>query len=103
MNVKTPECNKLIKVSEQSQTVGAFLSWLSDEKKLTVCEIHEHDDDDCYGDKSEFRVCGLTNGEYIPASLNIEKLLAEYFDIDLNKVEKERRKILESLRTESAK
>lgn len=93
--MKTPELDKMAKVREQSQGAGAFLDWLSSEKNLTSCEQHEHDDT-CYG-KDDIRMCGFRDGDYVPASVNIEKLLAEYFDIDLEKAENERRKILASL------
>jgi len=99
--MKTPECDKLLKVSKESQSIGAFLDWLSGEKNLTVCEEHEHDDT-CYG-KDDIRMCESNDGGYVPASLNIEKLLAEYFEIDLDKVEKERRKILEGLQKQATK
>lgn len=79
MKVKTPECDKLLKVSEKSQSIGQFLDWLENEKEFAICEHYE------------------TDGDYIPVSINIERLLAEYFGIDMEKVEKERRKILDSL------
>ena len=93
--MKTPECDKLKAVSGSSQDIGEFLDWLTGEKGLTVCNEHEHDEW-CEGE-DEIIMCGTQSKEYTPAMLNIEKLLAEYFEIDLNKVEKERRAILAEL------
>ena len=93
----TPELDKLHKVAPQSQKIGEFLDWLSDTKGLRVCKLHEHDDT-CYGDNSRYPECQMENDTYYPAHHSTEKLLAEFFNIDMNKVEDERRKILEQLR-----
>ena len=69
---KYPECEKLAIVSDESQTIGVFLDWLCEEMDVNV----EYD-------------TGLT----------INELLAKFYDIDLNKVEEERRAILEYIRT----
>lgn len=85
--VKYPECEKLKKVSEESNKIGAFLDWLMNEKYIHLCtyeEAHEIDDED------------LSEG-YYGINRTIEDLLAEYFEIDMDKVEKERRQILEKL------
>lgn len=74
-----PECEKLQKVSSQSNTIGEFLEWLSYEKNLSLCELDEERD------------------YYHLYHYQIEQLLAEFFEIDLNKVEQERRQILEDL------
>lgn len=78
-----PECDKLAAVSEESQKIGAFLDWLRNEKGYVICEENK----DC--DSGQ---------ELAPIFSNIESLLAEYFDINLNRVEKERREILANLR-----
>jgi len=85
MKVKTPECDKLVKVSKESQSIGAFLDWLLGEKGFVICESYETDND------------------YVPISPGIEGLLSEYFKIDPVKVEIERRKILDSLRKKAEK
>lgn len=87
MKVKTTELDKMAKVHERSQAIGAFLDWLGGERDYTICELGEN------GEGME---------EYFPVRPNIEKLLAEYFDIDLEKVEKERRKLLDSLQKKAA-
>lgn len=80
--VKTPECDKMLKVQDESQAIGAFLDWLQSERRLTLCEANDR----------------TFENSFIPARIGIEDLLAEYFKIDLNKVEKERRAILEECR-----
>lgn len=42
-------------------------------------------------------ICGARDGEYIPFSYNTNKLLAEYFGIDLDKLEAEKQKMLNDL------
>lgn len=79
-----PECEKMHKVAKETAAIGEFLEWLSENKKLTLCEYIEGYDD--------------TYDRYIPYHYQIEELLAEFFKIDLNKVEKERRQILEDIR-----
>jgi hypothetical protein len=80
--VKTPECDKLLAVSDKSQTLADFLEWLRHDRRpsLVLCELDEPRD------------------EFYPSRLGIEQLLAEYFHIDLNKVEDERRALLEAIR-----
>lgn len=82
--MKYPECEKMNKVAKESQAIGNFLEWLSKNKKLTLCEFIEGD--------------AYTYDRYIPYHYQIEELLAKFFKIDLNKVEQERRQILEELR-----
>ena len=82
--MKYPECEKLAAVSDKSQAIGAFLEWLRETKEY---EIAKWDTDDRLGiDKLS------------PVHYSIESLLAEYFEIDMNKVEKERQQILEDVR-----
>lgn len=62
-----PECTKLALASEESKKLGYFLDWLQ-EKGIDLNLVY-----------------------------NPEELLAEYFDIDLKKIEKERRDILKNI------
>jgi len=80
--VEYPECEKMSKVKEQSQIIGEFLDWLQNERGITLAE---------YGS-------GLNNQHLYPIYKTIEKILAEYFEIDLDKVEQERRAMLDVLR-----
>lgn len=76
----TPELDKMKSVHNQSQCIGEFLDWLFHEKHRTIAEVPEGMD------------------EWQPVGGSIEKILAEYFEIDLAKIERERRAILETLR-----
>ncbi len=77
---KTPELDKMSAVKDQSQVIGAFLDQLSSEG---IC-LAQYGEPQRRGGECEL----------IPLGQSIEKTLANYFDIDLNKVEKERRAIL---------
>jgi hypothetical protein len=93
----TPELDKLAKVAPYSQKIGEFLEWLGDTKNFTLCKLHEHDDS-CYEDNSRYPTCQMSDEDYYSVHYSIETLLAEFFKIDLNEIENERRKILEHLR-----
>lgn len=95
-----PECERLHEVSPFSQKIGEFLEWLQSEKGIVLGTYHEHDEN-CYGSDS-YRICGLCRDELYPTRLSIEQVLAEFFEIDLTKVENERRALLESLGEEDA-
>jgi len=83
-----PEHEKLKEVQDQSQIIGEFLEWLR--SKYELCEFK----DEC----SECMDCGETVEGYYPINFNIEKILANYYEIDLDKLEQEKRKMLESLK-----
>lgn len=72
-----PECEKMAAVKNEFQAIGSFLDWLEGE---------------------DLFICNLEKEEYRPIHTAIEKLLAEYFEIDLDKVEKERCRMLNELR-----
>lgn len=82
-----PECEKLHAVSDDSQKIGEFLEWLK--RKYYICEFWDREKLDDSGDQS--------NEGFYPNYKSIQDLLAEYFEIDMNKVEEERREILKSL------
>lgn len=85
-----PECEKLHKVSHISQQIGEFLDWLR-EQHITLCRWQDtirHSDE--FGD--------YTPQGYYMANDRTEKLLADFFEIDLDKVEEERLAMLKKLR-----
>jgi hypothetical protein len=78
---KTPMLDKLNKMKVESDKIGDFLQWLQSKYYLI--------------DKNESNpISNYINSSYI----NVEKMLAEYFDIDLIMVEKEKRDILIALK-----
>ena len=110
---KFPEHESLAGVRDQSQSIGEFLEWLG-ERGIRLGRFHEHTKD-CVNpewhddvNKGKDRLfsddwvpkysCGYDTDEFAVVHYNIENLLAEYFEIDLDKLEKEERQILEQLR-----
>jgi hypothetical protein len=94
-----PEHQKLQAVKDKSQAIYDFVEWLN-QKGYAICEKVEYE-------KEEFR---LTDKEakqwkigwdWMRANLNFEKTLAEFFDIDLNKLEAEKRALLDYLREQN--
>ena len=87
--MKYPECEKIAKVKDKSQLIGEFLDWARSEKNIELCEptdlMNPHDHREILD-------------ELAPISQSIEQLLADFFDIDLDKAEKERQQIIDDLR-----
>lgn len=123
MGTRTRELDRMAAVYDKSQAIGEFLDWLVSEKKFHLCVEHNHNGNiqeggDCYRKhdhgkdachvlsgkcKRKYeRMCGFEDGEYVPQYHSTEKLLAEFFEIDLNKAEQERRAILKSLNSADA-
>ena len=81
--LKTPTLDEMIEIQEQSQLCGEFLDWFL--RKYTVFDRKQ---------KRESPYANVMgNGDYI----NKEKLLAEFFDIDLDEAEREKDMLLQSL------
>lgn len=105
-----PACQEMLDVHARSQAIGEFLEWLCEEKEMSLATPHEHCAD-CYtmgrNTPEEFRrdakelgwlchgeelengrfnspQCGLRKNQMLSANYNVEKLLAEFFEIDLN-------------------
>lgn len=90
---KYPECEKLHAVHEESQKIGEFIEWLRYDKGIQLGKYYTVDELNEADPGMEYQ-----SGEFIAVYDPINKLLAEYFEIDLDKVEEERRQILEELR-----
>lgn len=120
-----PECKRMSKVIEQSQDIGNFLDWLNNQgihlaewetqrdceygdhslKSRTIwrCRngqlVHEDTDevgDDCPNCEGT-GVVDRSNPVLTLRSERYESLLARYFEIDLDKVETERRAMLAAM------
>lgn len=78
-----PECERLVSVSKESQALGEFLDWLIQDKGIVLCN----------------RTGNRIDNLWAPQLQSIEAILAEYFHIDLERVEEERRQILEEIRS----
>jgi hypothetical protein len=78
----TPELEKLKAAAPRSQHIGEFLEWLGT-RGIVLC---------CY-----------QNNILIEKRERPEKLLAQFYEIDLDKVEQERRQILEYIHSAESK
>lgn len=76
-----PEHERLKKVQDKSQAIGEFLEWAHDEKEYVLCW------------KSY-----MTQSRFEPIQVSKELLLAEFYAIDLQKIEQEKRLMLEEMR-----
>jgi hypothetical protein len=77
-----PECERMQIVAPESRAIGEFIDWLNYEKHIILATRSDEED----------------TGDIQMVHYSMEKLLAEYYDIDLNKVEKERQQMLEEIR-----
>ncbi|HUX00071.1 MAG TPA: hypothetical protein VMY35_03745 [Phycisphaerae bacterium] len=81
-----PELMKFRKADAERMYLDAFLEWLVGQRQppVVLCESTGR---------------GLGDGQpYAPISVGPEKLLAEYFGIDMAKLETERRALLATIR-----
>lgn len=76
---KTPELERLSVVAAESNKIGEFLDWLEHKKGIVYATYNEDD-------------------ELQSAYIDKNKKLAEFFGIDLDKVESERRALLDYVR-----
>jgi hypothetical protein len=81
IDLKYPESTRLKNIQTESEKYLFFLKWL--QTKYAICEYNPHRSDD-----------GQT---YSLAHIDFEKLLAKFFDIDLDEVEKEKVKMIQEL------
>ena len=84
---KYPELDKIQEVKEKSQELGEFLEWLT--RKYVLANWVDGVDD-----------MGFETSLLFRNSDNTEKILADYFGIDLVKAEKEREQLLENFRNQ---
>ena len=81
-----PEHEKLKALGGKNQVVGDFVEWLG-EKGFTICESG----------------CGPGSEIYEPAFKRTEEWIAEFFEIDAEKLENEKRQMLDKIRADNAK
>ena len=75
-----PECEKLKAVAPTSQTIGEFIDWLAETHGIYLADYQMN-----------------TNQLYATRKFTTH-LLAEFFEIDMVKVEEERRQILKNIK-----
>lgn len=76
IDIPHPECDKALAVKGKCQIIGQFLEW---------------------AEESRMEMGRWINGEFVPANIKIDDLLAKYFKIDQMKLEKEKRALLDEL------
>lgn len=77
MKSEYPEHMKLALIVDKSQVIGEFLDWVEEKHNAILCQGGRYD--------------------YIPLYATKEKLLAEFFEIDMDKVEAEKREMLRKM------
>lgn len=92
-----PEHQKLQAVREKSQAIGEFLEWLLSIKGFRLAKWMK------VPDESEFASETDEVDALVQQSIDVNKLLAEYYDIDLDKLEAEKMAMLEDLRKQNQK
>lgn len=78
-----PEHAKLKAVVDKSQAIGEFIDWLIDTKGIVLA--------------SRFEISDILYRD----ATSTDELLADFFDIDRDVLEKEKRQILETIREEA--
>jgi hypothetical protein len=88
-----PECDKLAAIKDKAEVLQEFVDWLNDERGYSICERRPSGKSTAHEELDE----------YWPASYGgYNRLFADFFGIDLDKVEQERRAILDHVREVSA-
>ena len=82
--MESPECEKMVAVQEKSKELTKFVDWLR-EQGYAICEERIY--------KGSY-----PEEQWVPLKKSFEQLFADYFGIDLKKVEEERRALLEEIR-----
>ncbi len=80
-----PEHDRMAAISDKSQIIGEFLEWLNYTKGIHLCEQTPD-----------------MNDHWWTVDEDPEKLLAEFFSIDLTKIEAEKRAMLAEVRAANA-
>lgn len=78
--MKYPEHVKLAEISDKSQVVGEFVDWMVETKGIVLAQYVKDD---------------MDHERLRPNWVPLMNLLAEFFDIDQNKIEQEKRAMLE--------
>lgn len=107
------QINKLLSIKHESEAIVKFLSWLFEKKEVILAIINKEEliffneaDKLAYNkldnelEKKLYIFNQTSKFEYaqkiMKFNYQLENLLAEYFDIDLNELEKEKLNILKS-------
>lgn len=89
-----PEHEKLMKVKDESEAIGDFLEGSG----YTLCKVMYRAPFNGAGALISEPTKADQTGRYVATPLSIERILAEWFDIDYDKLEAEKRQMLNELR-----
>ena len=97
IKVKCPECDKIGAAHDKSMVLSEFLDWL-EEKGYKICVPTEAKNvlDRLTGRKETWATEDVDM--WYPLQISPEKILANYFEIDLDKAEEERQALLDAIR-----
>ena len=82
--MNTPTLDRMLEIQEQSELCGEFLDWF----------LHKY----AVFERRQKRESPFVNPDGASDYINKERLLAEFFDINLEEAEREKQSMLESLR-----
>lgn len=88
--VKYPEHVRLAAVNDKSQVIGEFLDWMSDQGIVRAERFKGSKEGESY--EGEF------DDVLLPSNRNVIELLAEFFEIDRDALETEKRQMLTKMR-----
>lgn len=83
-NTQYPECERLALVSDKMNSIRYFLHWLANTKEIYLSQYKQTVG---YDSAASFLYCG-----------GLDELLNEFFELDPNKIEEERRSMIISTR-----
>ena len=86
--IATPQLDKMLAVRDRSQVIGEFLEWLEGQR-YTIGKVHH----------GRNWAGEIVPGHFVTIEVSsIERLLADFFGIDLDAVEGEKQAVLAALR-----
>ncbi|MNE90885.1 hypothetical protein D3C80_1884350 [compost metagenome] len=74
-------------INEKKQEIGAFIEWLSETKDIRLCT---------YVGTTETNIPERAQDLWQPVPEHVNHLIAEYYGIDLEKLEQERQVMIEA-------
>ena len=94
-----PEHEKLHALKDKRDVAQEFLDWLLDDRNLRLCRRHEHDDR-CYDDDDGSLEWGYRDGELLEVVQSRGRYMADFLDVDSDKLEAEKRAMLDAMRAD---
>lgn len=88
--LKTPELDKQSEIikSGKAGVIQEFIDWLREDKKYVLAEWQDWE--------------GYDDQQFVPIYVDPEQLMADFFKIDRDKIETERRAILDALQEDES-